>query len=222
MNKEYFQKNQKIVFIGDSVTKQGHFIKTIETFLQKEKPELGLRLVNVGLNSETVSGLSEPIHDPPRPFLFDRLDAILEKEKPDVVFFCYGINDGIYHPYTDANFQKYKNGVQLFLEKMEKSGIPIILLTPPPFAIKENAKEILKSNGDTNYSWANPYHDYDADVILKFRNYILSIDHPLVKSIIDIYQPLNDQKEVAYGDDPIHPNIQGHQLIGQTIIDALF
>jgi len=219
---DLFQQNQKVLFIGDSITKQGQFIKVIETFLEKEKPNLSLQLVNAGLNSETVSGLSEPIHEPPRPFLFDRLDALLKKENPDLVFFCYGINDGIYHPFSVANFQKYKSGVERFLNKMEDQNIPVILLTPPPFGIKKAAKENLEASTDENYSWKNPYHDYNLEVMQKFRDYILSIQHPSVKKIINIYQPLKDHQDIAYGNDPIHPTIKGHELLGNTILNAIF
>jgi len=221
-NSGLFQKNQKVIFIGDSITKQGHFIKVIDRFLEKEKPTLSLTLINAGLNSETVSGLSEPIHHPPRPILFDRLDALLKKESPDIIFFCYGINDGIYHPYSETNFQKYKNGVARFLQKIEDHNLPVILLTPPPFALKKEANENIAPSADENYSWKNPYPNYDVEVIQKFRDYILSIKHPSVKKIINIYQPLKDHVEIAYGNDPIHPNIKGHQFLGETIINAVF
>jgi len=221
-NAKLIQNNQEILFIGDSITKQGGYIKVLVEFIEKENTYSDLTLVNVGKNSETVSGLSEPPHNPPRPSLFDRLDVLIKNNKPDLVFFCYGINDGIYNPYSAANFQKYKDGVTQFLTIMEQLDIPVILLTPTPFAIKKELKETLIGNNDKNYSWENPYFNYDVEVMQKYRKYILSIQHPSVKSIIDIYQPLKANQESAYDNDPIHPNKKGHQLIGEAIINALF
>ena len=39
-------------------------------------PEVGIDIVNLGLGSETVSGLSEPDHPYPRPDLHERIDAL--------------------------------------------------------------------------------------------------------------------------------------------------
>ena len=66
-----------------------------------------------GLPSETVSGLSEPGHAGgafPRPDLHERLERVLEQTRPDLIVACYGMNDGIYHPFTEARFEKYQAG----------------------------------------------------------------------------------------------------------------
>ena len=86
-SKNFFLENERILFVGDSITAQGGFVQEIEKFVSSERPELNLELINAGLSSETVSGLSEPIHDPPRPLLFDRLDQILAEHKADWFFF---------------------------------------------------------------------------------------------------------------------------------------
>jgi len=166
--------------------------------------------------------LSEPIHDPPRPFLFTRLEEVLEKEKPDLVFFCYGINDGIYHPFSPDNFQKFQNGVQRFLDEMKKRNIKIVLMTPCPFNLDKKTEADLMAQNDKNYSWKNPYVNYDKDVIQMFREHILSIRHPMVKETIDLYQYLDKKRNIAFDKDPIHPNKKGHELIAEAIIQAVF
>ncbi len=217
-----FEKGQKVIFIGDSITQQGDYISFFENYLEKEQPQLGLTIVNAGLNSETVSGLSEPIHNPPRPFLFDRLNSLLEKEKPDIAFFCYGINDGIYHPFSEEHLQKFEKGVTRFLAEMEKRNIEVILMTPCPFHLSNDKKAELLANNDRNYSWKNPYVHYDEEVIQRFRKYILSIKHPSVKEKIDSYEYLDKHRTIAYKDDPIHPNKTGHELLAKGIINVLF
>ena len=50
--------------------------------------------------------LSEPGHAGgafPRPELYERLERVLERAKPDLIVACYGMNDGIYHPFTQAS-----------------------------------------------------------------------------------------------------------------------
>ena len=95
---------EKILFLGNSITYQGDYITYLETHLKLKHPNNQYQFINVGLSSETVSGLSEPNHAKgrfPRPDLHERLDRILSKVQPDLVFACYGMNDGIYMPFND-------------------------------------------------------------------------------------------------------------------------
>ena len=73
------------LFLGDSITQAGSYVDYIETWLllhEAQPPEI----IDLGLSSETVSGLSEPDHPFPRPNLHNRLDKVLVRTRPDVVF----------------------------------------------------------------------------------------------------------------------------------------
>lgn len=68
-----------------------------ETYCITKFPMYRLEVINAALPSETVSRLSEFNHADgkfPRPCLFTRLPSVLERTKADVVFACYGMNDG--------------------------------------------------------------------------------------------------------------------------------
>src|SRR5690606_1728214 len=85
----------RIVFLGNSITYNGQYIKAIETYYRYHFPNRNIEFINVGLSSETVSGLSEPGHADgafPRPVLQERLDRVLALTKPDLVLACYGMN----------------------------------------------------------------------------------------------------------------------------------
>src|SRR5262245_48224715 len=86
---------QRVVFLGDSNTAAGKFIAYLDAYLCTRFPEKRFELINLGLLSETVTGLSEPDHPFPRPNVHDRIDRALELSRPDVVVICYGMNDGI-------------------------------------------------------------------------------------------------------------------------------
>ncbi|MEM1324826.1 MAG: SGNH/GDSL hydrolase family protein [Bacteroidota bacterium] len=217
-----FQQNDRLLFIGDSITFQGGYVERVKNYLAQEKADLNLSIANAGISSETVSGLSEPIHNPVRPHLFDRLDSILETHQPDCAFFLYGINDGIYHPFSEARLQAYKDGITQFLDEMECQNIKVILLTPPPFAVNDQQKEALKAKQPESYSYKHPYYDYDEAVMQPFRDYILAVRHPAVAKIVDIYAVLDQNRAVAYDDDPIHPNAKGHELMAKAIVEVIF
>ena len=103
-----------ILFLGDSITYQGTYVTVIEAALITQYPDRNYRIINLGLGSETVSGLSEEGHAGGRflrPDLHERLDRALKQAQPDLVIACYGMNDGIYLPLADDRFAAYQKGI---------------------------------------------------------------------------------------------------------------
>lgn len=200
---------KRIVFIGNSITYAGKYIENIEAYLYVRNPEKHYEFINVGLPSETVSGLSEPNHangEFPRPDLHERLGRILNKIKPDLVFACYGMNDGIYMPYDDNRFEKYKEGINWLNDEIIMSGAEIIHITPP----------IYDDRKDKAY----------ANVLDIYSDWLLSNRYTSNWNVIDIHWPikksLEDQRLIdpnfVFARDGIHPNKIGHFLIAKHIL----
>src|SRR5689334_18928170 len=146
---------QRVVFLGDSNTAAGKFIAYLDAYLCTRFPEKRFELINLGLPSETVTGLSEPDHPFPRPNVHDRIDRALELTKPDVVVICYGMNDGIYSPFSEERFKKYQDGILKLVAKVEKAGAKAVLMTPPPFDPKP-LKDKVQAKGAEKFSWLRP------------------------------------------------------------------
>jgi lysophospholipase L1-like esterase len=90
---------QRVLVLGDSITHAGGWVSNLAAWMEREG--LDAEVINCGLPSETVSGLSEAGHAGgkfPRPDLHQRLDRVLRLVRPDVVIACYGMNCGIYQP----------------------------------------------------------------------------------------------------------------------------
>lgn len=218
--KTFFEKNQVVACFGDSITaSEEGYVKMLQVKMDQVHPDLNLRFLNYGKPSETVTGLTEKVHPGPRPVLFDRLDAELDKTPIDIAFFCYGINCGIYGPPSKELFESYKKGVNSFLKKMQKRDIAVVLLTPPPLAL--DVVFNVQTNAVDDYGYLNPYPEYDKEVLQEFKRVILDTEHRSVLAKIDIHSPLFDKRIDCYTDDPIHPNQNGHQLIASTIIEKL-
>ena len=129
-------KEQRIVFLGDSITQGGGYIEIIDAALIAQHPEVTKEIIPLGLSSETVSGLSEDGHAGgkfPRPDLHERLDRVLEKAKPQLVFACYGMNDGIYYPLGAVRTKAFQDGMKKLHDKVTATGARIVHLTPPVF-----------------------------------------------------------------------------------------
>ena len=93
----------------------------IDAALIAQLPEATQEIIPLGLSSETVSGLSEEGHAGgkfPRPDLHERLDRALEKAKPQLVFACYGMNDGIYFPLSTERFKAFQDGMKKLHDKI--------------------------------------------------------------------------------------------------------
>src|SRR5690606_17748012 len=117
---------KQILFLGNSITYAGDYVTLFESFYLTPNPASTAEVINVGLPSETVSGLSEPGHADgafPRPWLFSRLNSVLEKTQPDVVFACYGMNDGIYLPFDEERFTAYKVGMERLRAELKRAGV---------------------------------------------------------------------------------------------------
>ena len=209
-NFEILKKARKIVFFGDSITYGGEYVVFFERWLTVNHPELEPEVLNQGIPSETVSGLSEPghlRHGFPRPDVHERLDRALKALKPDLVIACYGINCGIYMPLDEERFAKYKEGVQRLKNKVEAQGGKIIFMPPPV------------------YDKPNPKFDYD-DVMAAYAEWLVSkrkddwmvIDlHTVMKK--SLAKKREKDPKFKYSRDGVHPGGEGHELMAQQIID---
>ena len=207
---------KRILFLGDSITHAGHYISHIEEqFLLQNRPVP--ELINLGLPSETCSGLSEPDHPFPRPDVHERIDRALAKVKPDVVVACYGMNDGIYHPYSDERFEKYQQGIQQIIKKVQARGARLILMTPPafdPLPLKQKGK--LLPAGEEKYAWFAIYENYD-DVLKKYAAWVITLQDE-VDMVVDLHTPVNAyvahkreiEPDFTMSGDGVHVNEEGH------------
>ena len=78
-------KVKRIVFLGNSITWQANYVNDVIAYLTVHYPDRHFEFINVGLPSETVSGLSEPGHAGgafPRPDLHERLQRVLDQTRP--------------------------------------------------------------------------------------------------------------------------------------------
>lgn len=217
-------ETRRIVFLGDSITYSGQYIEFIESFLRLSEPALNREFLNLGLPSETLSGLSEPGHangDFPRPDLHERLDRVLAETKPDLIVACYGMNDGIYHPFDEKKFAKFREGVLFLRAHAKAAGVKVLHVAPPTFdptPIKKNTLPL----GLPEYR--RPYEGYD-EVLSRYSNWLVD-RRKEGWDVVDIHSPMaahlaNERKinpNYRLADDGVHLNAVGHALIARAIL----
>ncbi len=204
---------KRIVFLGDSITYRGSYVAYFEAWLLTQNLKPMPTVINVGLPSETVSGLSEQGHAGgrfPRPALSERLQRVLDKTKPDLVFACYGINCGIYQPFDETRFKRYQRGIEELDKVVKARGAQLVLLTPPMFDDQVAKKEFSYNNVLDRYS----------DWLLSKRKegwLVIDVHGPMMREVARRRQTNPD---FTFQRDAVHPNTAGHWLVTQQLIRA--
>lgn len=217
----------RVLFLGDSITYAGHYVALVEATLRVAEPERDWTIVNLGLPSETCTGLSEPSHPFPRPDVHERLERALAKFKPDVVVACYGMNDGIYHPFSEERFEAYQQGINQLIEKVEAAGASLVLMTPPPFdpVPLRTQNKLLPADAE-EFAWTGIYEDYD-EVMARYAEWNLE-QSDRVEMVIDLRTPVLEylaqrrktEPEFSFSSDGVHMNAAGHALLAEAILNA--
>ena len=215
---------RRIVVLGDSITYSGQYVAFLEAYARRQWPEREFEFLNLGLPSETVSGLSEPGHADgrfPRPDLHERLDRVLRKTQPDLVLACYGMNCGIYHPYAEDRFQAWQDGMRRLHQKVLDAGARIIHITPPVFDPQPILNRTWPPGRDV---YAQPYRNYNE--VLDLYSAWLLAQRGLGWEVIDAHGPMNrlladrrtSDPDFKLAGDGVHIDDRGHWLMTREIL----
>lgn len=218
-------QDKRVLILGDSITQNGTYVSFVSYFLQKRNPNFNYDIVSIGLGSETVAGTSEADHPFPRPCIHTRLEEALKQVNPEIVFACYGMNDGIYHPLGAKRFLDYQDGINALIEKVAAANAQIILMTPPLF--DASAKDRLSPSGSSYYSYKSPYENYN-DVLRTYGKWILLTELPVVAKV-DLNSPMLEYNQSRRKTDPefhlskdgVHPGELGHLIMAIAILDSI-
>jgi len=203
--------SKRIVFLGDSITYSGQYVDDFTAWLETQPWEQIPEVINVGLPSETVSGLSEEGHANgqfPRPDVAERLTRVLDVTKPDLVFVCYGMNCGIYQAFDEERFLKYQQGITAVRQAILARDAQVIHLTPPIYEDR-----------------VKPF-DYSYNEVLdKYSKWLIG-ERANGWQVIDLHFPMQAALEKARTEnssfkicpDAIHPNATGHWWMARELI----
>ncbi len=205
-----FKGVKRIVFLGDSITYSGQYVEYLEAYFRSHDPGRAVEFINIGLPSETVSGLSEDGHAGgqfPRPDLHERLERVLAKSKPDLVVACYGMNCGIYLPFAEERFVKYRDGIQRLRQRCAKAGVKVLHVTPPTFDEVKGGHPGYGNTMDRYSEWLLGQRKAGWDVV--------DLHAPMNRYLAE--QRAKDQNYFLAGDG-VHINETGHWIIAKQVL----
>lgn len=220
-------KEKRILFLGDSITQGGAYVEFIDAALRAQHPDLDIEIIPCGLSSETVSGLSEEGHAGgkfPRPDLHERLERALAKTTPQLVFACYGMNDGIYMPLGAKRTKAYQDGIGKLRAKVAAIGARMVHLTPPVFDPIPIADKVVPAD---KVDGAHPFKGYN-EVLDFYANWLLDRRDAEKWEVLDVHgvmtSALVEKRKVdpqfTFSRDGVHPGVEGHLLMARPILEA--
>ena len=217
-----------VMFLGDSITHGGHYVAIFDARLRELRGNRVPDVINLGLPSETCSGLSEAYHPFPRPDVHERLDRALARLKPDLVFACYGMNDGIYHPFSEERFAAYRAGVEKLVRKVTATGAKLYLITPPPFdpvPMRKSGK-LLPADAE-EFGYKGIFEGYN-DVMGRYAAWLKTFKGP-IQGVIDVRTPIMAKVEalrrgnpgLTLSGDGVHIDRRGHEIFATALLNGL-
>jgi len=204
------KKSQRILFLGDSITQSGTYVVNFEAWLVKRYPDLRFTVINAGLSSETVSGLSEENHAGgrfPRPCLFERMERVLAKTNPDLIIACYGMNCGIYKELDEERTSQFRNGILRLRAVAQQYGAEVVHVTPP----------IYDNHGKVRLKYDSVLTTY-AEWLVEQREqgWHVADLHSEMRAKVDQHRKQDPGYTVQK--DRVHPNDEGHWMMAQCLI----
>jgi lysophospholipase L1-like esterase len=206
----------RVLFLGDSITQDGRWATLVEGALRNTAAYRDAEIVNMGLASETVSGLSEDGHADgkfPRPDLHERLGRVLVAYKPTLVIACYGMNDGIYLPLDPRRQAAHEKGATRLKEEVEKIGARIIFISAPLY--------MADTPSDDKNGYDKVLDAYAAWLVSMREKGWETVDiRPELKR--DVADSKVKDSAFIFAKDGIHPGGEGHRFMAEAAAKGLW
>jgi len=208
----------RIVFLGDSITQGGDYVTDFECWLLAH--HLHAEVLNLGLASETATTLTDAENAGHhkqfgfgRPYLDERLDRALAATQPDILFACYGMNDGSSLPADDTGTRRFADAITHLRETALKAGVKHVILCTPP---------VHDEKGDVKQK----FHDEN---LARYTTWLLS-KRADGWEVVDLHTPMRQALDAQRAKDPTfefakdgtHPGREGHWLMAREILTQTF
>ncbi len=208
----------RIVFLGDSITQAGDYVVDCECWLLAHG--FHVEVLNLGLASETASDLTREENAAHlrnygfgRPAVSERLDRALAATKPDLLFACYGMNDGGSLPSDAKGTRRFGKAITKLRKAAAKAGVKrVVICTPPVFDDQGDASQASHDENLSRYTkWLLSKRADGWDVV---------DIHTAMRRELDKRRAKNPAFKFAA--DGVHPGREGHWLMASEILETCF
>lgn len=224
-----FRSNDRVVFIGDSITHAGMFHTYIQAFYATRFPEKNVIIYNLGIAGDTAKGAAE------RCSVFEKglWESDVRSYKPTTAVVMLGMNDASNSIFNDSSSsqeleKKSEQRIQWFrdnygkiidrLELLQIKAIRLVKSSPYDQTMKNlDAKKNLYNFGfgknDLIRHMAAEVIDAEAD---KRKIDTIDFNTPMIQ-----LNKVNQKFDPAFsiiGLDRVHPGVQGHMFMAYLFL----
>ncbi len=224
----FIHDNDRVVFLGDSITEQRLYTTYIEAYVLTRHPQWQLSFRNVGWGGDTAWLRQRSHPDEPQLFAADEAvqqamvdDAVgrgLRRDvlalKPTAVTVDFGMNDHSYQAFRPDIFGAYIRSQAEIAKVLKANGVRVALLTPQPIEEKR----------------PNPDQDVRNQSLRKFSDGLKDVAAKAGVIFGDQFDPYMaimlreraaNPKAFIGGGDAIHPGPIGHTIMAWAILKEL-
>lgn len=205
-----FQQNDRVIFVGNSITEAGAYVSYIYLYYMTHFPGKQLVIMNGGIGGDKASDI------------YRRLDYDILAKKPNVLILTFGMNDTGYFEFNNSDSDKTaaerieasrKNYVMVEDRLKKLPNIQKVLMSSPPY--DETAK--------FNNNIFRGKHKAMLEVV-KFQEAAAKRNG---WPFADLFRPMTalneqlQQKDSAFtiiGQDRVHPGNAGHLVMASLFL----
>ncbi|HEY9260647.1 SGNH/GDSL hydrolase family protein [Chitinophaga sp.] len=207
-----FQQNDRVIFVGNSITEAGAYVSYIYLYYMTHFPGKKLVILNGGIGGDKASDI------------YRRLEYDILAKKPNVLVLTFGMNDTGYFEFNNANADKTaaeriaasrRSYQQIETRLLQLPGIQKIMMSSPPY------DETAKFSGNVF-----PGKSKAMLEIIKFQEAAAKKNN---WPFTDLFRPmtaLNQQLQqtdstfTIIGPDRIHPGNAGHLVMASLFLKS--
>jgi lysophospholipase L1-like esterase len=198
---------EKIVFLGDSITKAGAgpngYVTLIHQELNKRHKDLGIEVLGAGIGGNKVPDLQK------------RVERDVIARKPTLVVIYIGIND-VWHgqddPARGTPKDKYEAGLKAVIGKITGAGARVVLCTPSVIGEKADGS-------NRNDAKLDEYSAISRSVARELKLPVCDLREAFLTYLKE-HNTANKEKGVLTSDG-VHLNAAGNKFVAETILKTI-
>jgi lysophospholipase L1-like esterase len=114
----FFQPNDRVVFLGDSITEQYQYSTYLELYLTTRFPKANFVFLNAGIGGDTANGGA------------GRFQLHVLDDKPTAVTINFGMNDAGYQEFKEAANKTYREKTEAMLKMAKDAKVRVAVCSP--------------------------------------------------------------------------------------------
>jgi lysophospholipase L1-like esterase len=196
----FFKKNDRIVFLGDSITEQYQYSTYIELYLTTRFPDWNLSFLNAGIGGDTAGGGA------------GRFKTHVLDEKPTAVTIDFGMNDGGYRGFNPGSAANYVKQTEAMLKAAKAAKVRVALCSP-------NAVEVRSSPGLKTYLETQERFYAPLKALAEKHEVPFVDQYAVTRKVLE--KLASNGAKVRPFPDGVHTNEAGGLLMAHTILKGL-